>query len=209
MCVILAYMKKLTTAIIVVAILIVLVITGRIFYNQNQHMMTATTPEDAVKNFLEMMIPHHSEAVEFSKVIMMDREITNPEVRIFAARIADAQEFEIAQMEGWYQEWFKTEYVFDPSIYKPMMSDSKETTGDVRARVYLKDMIAHHQHAIDSAQDTREQIDSLMKNFSKSDGTITITNSHPGIDTTVMYAKHVEEAQQKEIEEMKALLNVL
>lgn len=209
MCVILPHMKKLTTAIIALVVIIILVIASRMMFGNSHDMMTASTPEESVKNYLDMMIPHHSEAVETSKVIMMDSTISNPEVRLLAARIADAQEFEIAQMEGWYRDLFKMDYEFDPSMYTPMMSNPGDATGDERAKIYLKDMIAHHEHAIEMSRETREQIEDLMKSHSATDGTLTVVNTHEGIEMTVQFAKRVEEAQQKEIEQMKELLDVL
>lgn len=209
MCVILAHMKKVTTAIIAVAILIILIITARIMFSRQAHIMTADTPDQAVKNYLDMMIPHHMEAVQTSKVIMMDSEITNPEVRLLAARIADAQEFEITQMEGWYQEWTKTPYQFNPAMYKSMMSNPGDATGDLRAKIYLKDMIKHHEHAVEMSKEAREQIAELVEQSGTTDGTLTVANSHVGVDMTLLFAQHVEDTQKKEIEEMKELLNVL
>ncbi len=155
------------------------------------------------------MIPHHLEAVQTSKVIMMDADITNPEVRLLAARIADTQEFEITQMEGWYLEWFKTPYEFNPAMFNSMMSDPKGAVGDERAKIYLKDMVKHHEHAIEMAQEAREVIADLMEDFTKSDGSLTVTNTHPGIETTIAFTEQIEKNQQVEIEQIKALLKTL
>ncbi len=208
MCVILPHMQKVTTAILSIVIATLIVLAGKAIFSKTNH-MSATTPDGAVKSFLEMMIPHHEEAVGTAKVIMMDSSITVPEVRLLAARIADAQEFEIVQMEGWYQEWFGTEYVFDPSMYNPMMSDTTKVISDARAKVWLKDMIKHHEHAIDMANETQKLITDLQKKDTTTDGTLSITTTHPGIDTTLLFAEKVKTEQTREIAEMKELLKKL
>ena len=206
MCVILAYMKKLTTAIIAAIVLIVLIFVVRMISN-NRNTMVAETPEGAAKIFLETMIPHHSEAVETSKVIMMDLGITIPEVRLLAARIVDAQEFEIRQMEGWYEEWFGTPYMFDPSMYHPMMTRvAEDVVGDVRAEAWLKDMIDHHEDALTQFKDAREIISDLQEKLTTTDGAISISNTHPSIDTTLLFIERIDAEQRKEIAEMKELL---
>ncbi|MES2623195.1 MAG: DUF305 domain-containing protein [Patescibacteria group bacterium] len=207
-------MKKVTTAVIAIAIALVLIISGKLYFGHSgmSHMYSilknVDTPDGAIRGYLEMMIPHHAEAVNASKQVMMDKDITDPQIRLFAARVADAQEFEISQMEGWYRDWFGMDYATSTN-YMPMMSDLTNLVGDKKAKAYLEEMIAHHEEAIDSSRQTREFIESIQAKNSKTDGDITVTNSHIGIDTSLVFTKHVEDVQAKEIAEMKELLKNL
>lgn len=54
--------------------------------------------------FLEMMIAHHEGAIEAAQQVL-DQSDGSPEVADLAQRIIDAQEAEIAQMQGWQQDW--------------------------------------------------------------------------------------------------------
>jgi uncharacterized protein (DUF305 family) len=54
--------------------------------------------------FIDAMIPHHQSAIEMAQVAY--RESDNPEIKALAEGIDDAQTREIAQMEGWRQQWY-------------------------------------------------------------------------------------------------------
>lgn len=54
--------------------------------------------------FIDAMIPHHQSAIEMAQVAY--RESDNPEIKALAEGIVDAQTQEIAQMEGWRQQWY-------------------------------------------------------------------------------------------------------
>ncbi|MCV7073290.1 DUF305 domain-containing protein [Mycolicibacterium rufum] len=54
--------------------------------------------------FARMMIPHHQQAVEMSDMILAKQGI-DPRVVDLANQIKAAQGPEIAQMEGWLQQW--------------------------------------------------------------------------------------------------------
>jgi hypothetical protein len=49
----------------------------------------------------------------------------------------------------------------------------------------------------------------MQKKNSSSDGQLTITNSHPGIETTLMFTQILEERREKDIADMKDLLERL
>jgi uncharacterized protein (DUF305 family) len=55
--------------------------------------------------FIDAMIPHHQSAIEMAQVAY--RESDNPEIKALAEGIVDAQTREIAQMEGWRQQWYQ------------------------------------------------------------------------------------------------------
>jgi uncharacterized protein (DUF305 family) len=56
------------------------------------------------KAFIDAMIPHHQSAIEMAQVALEESE--NPEIRKIARDIVDAQNREIAQMQGWRREWY-------------------------------------------------------------------------------------------------------
>ena len=55
--------------------------------------------------FIDAMIPHHESAIDMANVVLEESE--NPHLRELATDIVEAQEREIAQMEGWREEWYQ------------------------------------------------------------------------------------------------------
>jgi uncharacterized protein (DUF305 family) len=163
-----------------------------------------------VKNFINMMIPHHQEAIDSSLKVMNDLEITEPKVRIFAANVVDMQSFEVSKMKNIYGQYLGGEYMSTMTMgvdgkntdehYKHMMSDTTNLKGDELAKTYTKDMIKHHEMAIEEAQDFIKTIDKVKKTDSNTKDGLTIINSHPAVDETYQIAKDIIESQTKEIE---------
>ena len=54
--------------------------------------------------FAQMMIPHHQQAIEMSDMVLAKQGM-DPRVVELATQIKDAQGPEIAQMQGWLDEW--------------------------------------------------------------------------------------------------------
>ncbi len=54
--------------------------------------------------FIDAMIPHHESAIEMAQVAYQKSD--NPEIRALAEGIVEAQTREIAQMQGWRQQWY-------------------------------------------------------------------------------------------------------
>lgn len=111
--------------------------------------------------WVQMMIPHHQQAVEMAA--LAEGRTENTELLALAGQIKAAQDPEIAQMTGWLAEWGVP--TMDPSMDHGggdmesghgMMSD-EEMTGLEQAsgaqfdRAWLEMMIAHHQGAVDSS----------------------------------------------------------
>ncbi len=210
-------MKKLTITII----LLILIAVGFTIYKSysDGSFMKKDEKDTAiiVKNFINMMIPHHQEAVTSSMKVMNDLEISEPKLRIFAANVVDIQSFEISKMKNIYGQYLGVEYIptmsMDMSMdgkntdghYKHMMSDTTNLKGDKLAKTYTKDMIKHHEMAIKEAKDFIKAIDKAKKSSSNTENGLTITNSHPAVDETYQIAKDIIESQTKEIEMLKAL----
>ena len=110
----------------------------------------ALTATDAM--FLQMMIPHHEQAVEMST--LAETNSTNPEVLALAARIKAAQGPEIELMSKLLtdagQSLMMDHSMGDNGMMGMQdMSDLAAATGNAFDILYLTGMIAHHEGALD------------------------------------------------------------
>jgi uncharacterized protein (DUF305 family) len=116
-------------------------------HNSNSQMVGS----DAM--FLQMMIPHHEQAVVMSDLALSTSK--DAEVLKLAKQIKDAQAPEIIKMQGWLADAGLSE---DPGHSMGdgmggMLSDSelsalKGSTGKAFDKLFLAGMIAHHEGAI-------------------------------------------------------------
>jgi uncharacterized protein (DUF305 family) len=135
--------------------------------------------------FTQMMIPHHQQAVEMST--LAETRAQDPELKQLAATIKAAQQPEITMMTGWLTAWGMptTAPTDTPGMghgghggVSGMMSDDEMTklaaaSGIQFDRLYASMMIAHHNGAIQMAQDeamkgTNADAISLAKGIVKS-----------------------------------------
>ena len=156
--------------------------------------------------FAQMMIPHHAQAVEMSDMMLAKKDIP-AEVTALATKIKAAQGPEIETMTGWLTSWNEPTQAptgHDMSTHSTggmngmngmngMMSDAdmKEldaAQGTEAAKLFLTQMIAHHQGAIMMAK------------------TETTGGKNPD---AVGLSKAIVTAQEAEIQEMQALLTKL
>lgn len=158
---------------------------------------TGTTPADdgpphneADVSFSQMMIPHHEQAIEMSRLAATRAD--SDEVKQLALDIEAAQDPEIETMRGWLKEWGADETSHDMTHDEMpgMMSDDtmaelESATGAEFDRLFLTSMIAHHEGAI------------AMATAAKTDGV------HSG---TADLASAIIKAQQAEITTMRELL---
>ncbi|MDP9889924.1 DUF305 domain-containing protein [Pseudarthrobacter enclensis] len=108
--------------------------------------------------FAQMMIPHHSQAVEMSDIILAKSGMP-AEVAALATKIKAAQAPEIQQMTGWLAGWGIPTAMGDHSGHgmTGMVDDAgieklKSATGADAAKLFLEQMIGHHEGAIEMAQ---------------------------------------------------------
>ncbi|HKS02241.1 MAG TPA: DUF305 domain-containing protein [Arthrobacter sp.] len=150
--------------------------------------------------FAQTMIPHHAQAVEMSDVMLAKKDIP-ADVTALAQRIKAAQAPEIETMSGWLKRWKEPSEAapaHDMSSHSSgmgtgmdgMMSDTDmkkldAAQGTAAAKLFLTQMMAHHQGAI------------MMAKTEESSG------QNPN---ALALAKAIVTAQQKEIQEMKDLL---
>ncbi|MCC6643433.1 DUF305 domain-containing protein [Candidatus Peregrinibacteria bacterium] len=117
-----------------------------ILFHTEEHQMEIKSDQE----FLEMMIPHHQEAVDSSKVLLA--KTSNEELKNFLEGVIYVQSNEIEQMKLWYKQWFGTEYQAKEG-YMAMMPDLSRLEGEAADRAYIQGMIDHHQSAIAMARD--------------------------------------------------------
>jgi uncharacterized protein (DUF305 family) len=123
---------------------------------------TSTKANDDDAMFVTMMIPHHEQAIEMSDIVLaksgLDTDVAN-----LAQQIKAAQGPEVSRMKGWLTAWGVTETapgmggMDHGSMGDGMMSDGdmaalNAANGKDASRLFLTQMIAHHQGAVDMAQ---------------------------------------------------------
>lgn len=116
---------------------------------------TSSQHNDADVMFAQHMIPHHQQAVEMSDMLLAKQGI-DKRVTDLATQIKAAQAPEIQQMQGWLTAWGNPPM---PQMghMQGMMSDAdmnalRDAQGVEAAKLYLTQMIAHHEGAITMAQ---------------------------------------------------------
>lgn len=148
---------------------------------------------DADVMFASMMIVHHRQAVEMSALIL-DKDGVDPRVTDLAERIQAAQQPEIELLQRWLDDWgVAADDGAGMDHGGGMMTDDDlaalaAAPGPEASRLFLEQMIAHHEGAIEMAQ---EQIDA-------------------GRDAdAIALARAIVEAQGAEIAEMTGILATL
>ncbi|MBJ7898532.1 MAG: DUF305 domain-containing protein [Cyanobacteria bacterium RI_101] len=107
------------------------------------------------QSFIEMMIPHHQDAIDMAEMALKKTERT--ELKTLAQNIIRDQEREIKEMKDWYQQWFKKPV---PTLSSQGMMGMHQGHGmmamdlEVLAtaqnfdREFIRQMIPHHQMAV-------------------------------------------------------------
>jgi uncharacterized protein (DUF305 family) len=120
----------------------------------------AQAHNDADVMFAQHMIPHHQQAVEMSDLVLGKQGI-DPRVTQLATQIKAAQGPEIQQMQGWLDMWgvapMPSMAGHDMPGMQGMMSPADMTAlqsaqGVEASKLFLMQMIAHHEGAITMAQ---------------------------------------------------------
>ncbi len=162
------------------------------------HESSSSAPASADANdadimFASMMKEHHAQAIEMSDMLL-SKDGVNERVAALAEEIKAAQGPEIQKMEQWLEEWgADTSNMEGMDHGGGMMSDDdmqalEDATGADASRLFLEQMIEHHQGAVEMAQDE-------VDNGQNSDA--------------VALAETIIEAQTTEIATMKDLLDTL
>ncbi|MEH3133840.1 MAG: DUF305 domain-containing protein [Mycolicibacterium neoaurum] len=143
--------------------------------------------------FAQHMIPHHSQAVEMVDILLAKPDV-DPRVVTLAEQIRAAQAPEIEQMQGWLDQWGNPPMpAMDHSSMDGMVAPAdidklRAAPGPEATKLFLQQMIGHHEGAVTMAQ-------------SEIDG-----GQYP---QAVDLARAIIDSQQKEIDEMKSILDSL
>ncbi|MGB3604013.1 DUF305 domain-containing protein [Gordonia sp. (in: high G+C Gram-positive bacteria)] len=161
------------------------------------HMPSASAPATGEHNaadtmFAQMMLPHHEQALVMSDIILGKSDIPQ-QVTDIAKQIKDAQGPEIAQLKEWLTTWGEPvsvpmDHEMDGMLSEAELQQLREAQGNAAAKLFLEQMIEHHEGAVDMAEDEIE------------DG--------KNADSIAM-ARSIVESQQKEIDTMKEMLKGL
>jgi uncharacterized protein (DUF305 family) len=151
----------------------------------------ATDHNAADTMFAQMMIPHHIQAVEMSDM-MLKKQGLDPKLTALATRIKAEQSPEITAMTGWLTAWKEPATISGDGMAGMMGGDDMTkldaAQGTEAARMFLSQMIAHHQGAVIMAK----------------------TEQATGKNTdAVTLSKSIVTSQEAEIQEMKNLLAAL
>ncbi len=108
--------------------------------------------------FAQMMTAHHQQAIEMSDMLLSKSGV-NEDVAAFAEKIKAAQQPEIETMTGWLESWGESTDSMSGMDHSGggMMSDDdmaalEQADGPAAGKLFLEQMIQHHQGAIDMAQ---------------------------------------------------------
>ncbi|MEO5321450.1 DUF305 domain-containing protein [Arthrobacter sp. CC3] len=156
--------------------------------------VTAGDHNAADTMFAQMMIPHHAQAVEMSDMLLKKQNIPAA-VTALATKIKAAQAPEIEKMTGWLKDWNESATMSGSmsGSMSGMMGDEdmkklEAAQGTEAAKLFLTQMIAHHEGAV------------MMAKTEEADG------KNPD---AVQLSKDIVTAQEAEIQEMKDLLGTL
>lgn len=156
---------------------------------------SAADHNDADVSFAQMMIPHHAQAVEMSGMILAKQGIPAP-VTALATRIKDAQDPEIQTMTGWLKDWNEpvemasghAGHSMEGMMDDAAMEELEAAQGTDAARLFLEQMIVHHEGALTMAR----------------------AESAEGKNAdAVQLSKEIVAAQEAEIQEMRELLGTI
>ena len=135
---------------------------------------TSTAPSSVAEDFnsadvmfAQMMVPHHVQAVEMSDLILAKDDI-DPRVVTLAEEIKAAQQPEIdtlnTMLEAWGMPQAATDGMgmghgghMDGMMTEEDMQALEAATGPDASRLFLEQMIVHHEGAVEMAQ---AQVDS-------------------------------------------------
>lgn len=153
---------------------------------------TAGEHNSADTMFAQMMIPHHTQAVEMSDIMLAKTDL-DAKITALATDIKAAQDPEIKKMTTWLTGWSEPTAMSGNHSMNGMMSAAdldklKAAQGNEASKLFLTQMIAHHEGAVEMAQ-------SEVTGGKNADA--------------VALAKSIVASQETEIKDMKALLAAL
>jgi uncharacterized protein (DUF305 family) len=122
--------------------------------------------------FAQMMIPHHEQAVEMSQ--LAETRASDPQIVALAAQISSAQQPEIDKMTAWLQAAGAPNaddhmgHAMPGLLTDQQMQDLQGATGSTFDQMFAMFMIAHHEGAMEMAQEVVESANSDVAALAKS-----------------------------------------
>ncbi|WP_138944974.1 DUF305 domain-containing protein [Plantibacter sp. M259] len=119
---------------------------------------TNAAVNDADLMFANMMKEHHAQAIEMSDVLL-GKEGVDQRVVSLAEQIKDDQMPEIEMMDQWLEDWGADTSDMDNmdhgggTMSEAEMQALEDASGANASRLFLEQMIQHHEGAVDMAQD--------------------------------------------------------
>ncbi|AQX81042.1 DUF305 domain-containing protein [Plantibacter flavus] len=119
---------------------------------------TNAAVNDADLMFANMMKEHHAQAIEMSDVLL-GKEGVDQRVVSLAEQIKDDQMPEIEMMDRWLEDWGADTSDMDNmdhgggTMSEAEMQALEDASGANASRLFLEQMIQHHEGAVDMAQD--------------------------------------------------------
>ncbi|MGO2550579.1 MULTISPECIES: DUF305 domain-containing protein [Actinomycetes] len=161
----------------------------------SQHSMSqSASVNDADMAFASGMKIHHEQAIEMSNIVL-DKDGIPQDVVSLAEQIKAAQSPEIERMDRWLSKWNMPEDMDhdamgheDGMVAEDKINQLKQAKGEDAARLFLEQMIGHHEGAVTMAQTEIGE------------------GSYPA---AIDLSKEIVESQNKEIDDMKRLLAAL
>ena len=138
--------------------------------------------------FFQMMIPHHQQAVDISRIALKTSK--NSELTALASKIIKAQTTEIVQMKSWLKDANSTTHIghsidgMGGMLGDAELSALSAATGKTFYILWLKGMIEHHDGAI--------HMTSMIKDAGNND--------------VKKFGENVAREQSTQIAQMKAML---
>jgi uncharacterized protein (DUF305 family) len=135
---------------------------------------TTTPPQRGMMNqidqhFMEMMIPHHTQAIEMADIALTRAQ--HPEIKNLAAAIKKDQNREIQQMKTWYKAWYGKEVPATAMTNQEMMAMHQRMCQQMHCNMmdmkvdlaalknapdfdkeFIRQMIPHHRMAVMMSQ---------------------------------------------------------
>ena len=151
-------------------------------------------PNAADLTFAAGMVPHHTQAVEMSEILLA-KPGTNILTTALARRILADQQLEIDDMNAWLDAWGQDPVPADPAAHAghqgsggmltpQQMAGLRDADGPTASRLYLDLMILHHEGALEMA---RTEVGDGVNAFTRG------------------LAMHMITAQESEITQMRTL----
>ncbi len=145
-------MKTSTKTLVSVGLAIYLLLSG---CTQQVSKSSATELSSVDEMFLEMMIPHHDQALEMAQ--FAEKNTSNPEILALAKTIDEEQHKEIELMSGWLggegsHEHGHEGHTMDGMLSQEQMTALEKAKDKEFDRLFLEGMILHHEGAIEMTQ---------------------------------------------------------